>query len=55
MPEMIEQKSASAGASLGSYGACKFSSTFPMEKPFDYKPLKSPSGHMFMTCMLTCM
>ena len=28
---------------LGSYGDCKFSHTFSMEKPFNYSPLKLPS------------
>ena len=32
---------------LGIYGACEFSHTFPLEKPFN----KLPSGHMFMTCI----
>ena len=40
MPEMIKQKVLQLEAILGSYGACKFSHTFPVEKPFNYKPVK---------------
>ena len=38
MPEVIKQKVLQLEAVLGSYGACKFSHTFPVEKPFNYKP-----------------
>ena len=51
MLEMIQQKAFQLEPVLGSYGACKFSHAFPMKKPFNYKPLQLPSGHMFMTCM----
>ena len=51
MLETIKQKALQLEPVLGNYGACKFSHTFPMEKPFNYKPLKLPSEHMFMTCM----
>ena len=51
MPEMSKQKALQPEPVLGSYGACKFFHTFPMEKPFNYKPLMLPSEHMFMTCM----
>ena len=49
MLEMIQQKAFQLEPVLGSYGACKFSHAFPMKKPFNYKPLQLPSGHMFMT------
>ena len=49
--QMPEQKAFQLEPVLASYGACKFSHTFPMEKPFNYKPLKLPSEHMFMMCM----
>ena len=51
MPETIKQKALRLEPVLGSYGACKLSHTFPMEKPFNYKPLKLPSEHMLMTCV----
>ena len=51
MPETINQKALQLEPVLGNYGACKFSHTFPMEKPFNYKPFKLLSGHMFMMCM----
>ena len=51
MLEAIKQKVLQLDPVLGSYGACKFSHTFPVEKPFNYKPLKLPSQHMFMMCM----
>ena len=51
MPEMMKQEALQLEPVLGSYEACKFSHTFPMEKPFNYNPLKLPSEHMFMTCM----
>ena len=51
MPEVIEQKPLQLEPVLGSYGACEFSHIFPVEKPFNYNPLKLPSRHMFMTCM----
>ena len=34
MPKTIKQKALQLEPVLGSYGACKFSHTFPMEKPF---------------------
>ena len=49
MPEMIKLKALQLESVLGSYGAFKFSNTFPMDKPFNYKPLKLPSERMFMT------
>ena len=51
MPEMIKQEALQLEPVLRGYGACKFSHTFPMEKQFNYKPLKLPSEHMFMMCM----
>ena len=42
MSETIKQKV------LDSYGACKFSHTFPMEKSFKYSPLKLSSWYMFV-------
>ena len=51
MPEMIKHKALQLEPVLESYGACKFSHIFPMEKPFNYNPLKLVSEHMFMTCM----
>ena len=51
MPEMIKQKALQLEPVLGSYGACKFSHIFSVEKPFNYNPLKLLSEHMFMTCM----
>ena len=33
---------------LGSYGACKFSHTFPMEKSFNYSPLKLHVCYVFV-------
>ena len=51
MPKMIKQKALQLESVLGSYGACKFSHTFPMEKPFNYKPLKLPSEHMLCSNM----
>ena len=43
MPEMIKQEALQLELVMESCGACKFSHTFPMEKPFKYSPLKSPS------------
>ena len=43
MPETIKQEALQLEPVLGSYGACKFSHTFPMEKPFNYSPLKLQS------------
>ena len=40
MPETIKQEALQLEPVLGSYGACKFSHTFPVEKPFNYSPLK---------------
>ena len=40
MPETIKQEALQLEPQLKSYGACKFSHTFPMEKPFNYSPLK---------------
>ena len=51
MPEVIKQKVLQLEPVLGSYGACKFSHTFPVEKPFNYNPLKLSSQHMFMMYM----
>ena len=51
MPETIKQKALQLEPVMGSNGAYKFSHTFPMEKPFNYKPLKLPSRRMFMTYM----
>ena len=52
MPEISKQKAFQLKPLyLESYGACKFSYTFPLEKSFNYKPLKLLSGHMFITCM----
>ena len=51
MPEVIKQKALQLEPVLGSYGACKFSYIFPVEKPFNYNPLKLLSRHMFMTRM----
>ena len=42
MLETIKQKALQLEPVLGSNGACKFSHTFPMEKPFNYKSLKLP-------------
>ena len=39
MPETIKQEALQLEP-MESYGACKFSHTFPMEKPFNYSPLK---------------
>ena len=44
MPESIKQQAFQLEAIQGSYGAFKFSHTFPMEKAFNYKSLKLPSG-----------
>ena len=41
MPETMKQEALQLEPVLGSYGACKFSHTFPMEKPFNYSPLKT--------------
>jgi len=43
MPETIKQIALQLEPVLGSYGACKFSHTFPVEKPFNYNPLNLPS------------
>ena len=40
MPETIKQEALQLESVLESYGACKFSHTFPMEKPFNYSSLK---------------
>ena len=48
MPETIKQKALQLEPVLGSNGACKFSHTIPMEKPFNYKPLKLPSEHNYV-------
>ena len=40
MPETIKQEALQLEPVLGSYADCKFSHTFPMEKPFNYSPLK---------------
>ena len=46
MPEIIKQKALQLEPVLGSYGVCKLSHTFPMEKPFNYSHLKLTSEHM---------
>ena len=51
MPETIKQKALQLEPVRGSCGACKFAHTFPIGKPFNYKPLKLPTEHMFMMCM----
>ena len=51
MPETIKQKALQLEPVLGNNGACNFFHKFPMEKPFNYNPLKLPSEHIFMTCM----
>ena len=43
MPERMKQEALQLEPALGSYGAFKFSHTFPMEKPFNCSPLKLPS------------
>ena len=43
MPETIKQEALQLEPVLGSYGAYKFSHTFPMEKPFNYSHLKLPN------------
>ena len=43
MPETMKQEALQLEPVLGSYGDCKLSHTFPMEKPFNYSPLKLPS------------
>ena len=43
MPETIKQEVLQLEPVLERYGACKFSHTFPMEKPFKFYPLKLPS------------
>ena len=43
MPERMRREALQLEPALGSYGAFKFSHTFPMEKPFNYSPLKLPS------------
>ena len=43
MHETIKKKALQLEPVLGSYGAFKFSHTFPVEKPFKYNPLKVPS------------
>ena len=40
MPETIKQEALQLKPQLESCGAYKFSYTFPMEKPFNYSPLK---------------
>ena len=39
MLEMIKQEALQLEPVMESYGACKFSHTFPMEKLFNYIPL----------------
>ena len=51
MLEMIKQKVLQLEPVLESYGACKFSHIFSMEKLFNYNLLKLASEHMFMMCM----
>ena len=53
MPETIKQKAIKQKTLqlepvLESYGPCKFSHTFPMEKPFNYNPLKLASKHNYV-------
>ena len=43
MTEMMKQEALQLEPVLGSYRDCKFSHTFPMEKPFNYNYLKLPS------------
>ena len=43
MPEIMKQEALQLEPVLGSYEACKFSHTFPMEKLFNYNSLKLPS------------
>ena len=43
MPERIKQEALQLEPVLGSYEAFNFSHTFPMEKPFNYNPLKLPN------------
>ena len=43
MPERMKQEALRLEPALGSYGAFKFSHTFPIEKPFNCSPLKLPS------------
>ena len=50
MPQTIKQKALQLESVLGSYEACKFPHTFPVEKPFNYNYCKLLSRHMFMTC-----
>ena len=40
MPETIKQEALQLEPPLESYEACKFSHTFPVEKPFNHNPLK---------------
>ena len=42
MPETIKQEALQLEPLLESYEACNFSHTFPVEKPFNYSPLKYP-------------
>ena len=42
MPETIKQEALQLEPPLESYEAYKFSHTFPVEKPFNYSPLKLP-------------
>ena len=51
MPEIIKQKALQLEPVQGSYRACKFSHTFPKEKPFNYSPLQLWSEHMLIICM----
>ena len=51
MQEKIKQKTLKLEPILESYEVRKFSHAFPIEKPFNYKPLKLPSGRMLMMCM----
>ena len=51
MAEVIKQKALQLEPVLGSYEAYKFFHIFPVEKPFNFSPLKLPSQHMFMTCI----
>ena len=50
MPEMIKQKALKLEPILGSYGACKFSHTFLMEKPLT---TTLPSKHIYDVYVVT--
>ena len=51
MLKMVKQKALPLEPVKEGYRACKFSHTFPVEKPLNNNPLKLPSGHIFMTCI----